>query len=103
MLLTGDVLWAEPACPLSTGCHLRGQDPERCEARRPPRRATDEVRVGDQPQGCQGPGAHDSSEHSLSGRRGDPMKAIALLGMLAFVILTAPLAATAQPRGKIPR
>ena len=44
-VLRGEFLRSAP-----TSCHRRGQDPQRREARRPPRRAADEVRAGDQPQ-----------------------------------------------------
>src|SRR4030081_1972850 len=43
-----------PLRPGSTLCHLRGKDPQRSQARRPARGATDEVRTGDQPQDRQG-------------------------------------------------
>ena len=43
------VLWAEQCRPVATGRHLRGQDPQRCQASRLARRAADEVRADHQP------------------------------------------------------
>ena len=46
---------------------------ERCEARRPTRRAAHEVRVGDQPQEREGARNHDPPTPPRAGRRGAPI------------------------------
>ena len=50
---------------------LRGQDSQRRQARRSPRRAADEIRVGDQPENCQRPRRHHSTIGTGADRRFD--------------------------------
>src|SRR5262249_38974082 len=53
------VVWAELPRSVPARRWVRGQNPEGREARRPPRRATDEVRAGHQPEDRQGPRPDD--------------------------------------------
>src|SRR5262245_38470799 len=57
-----DELRARPFRNVQTHRHLRGQDSEGCEARRPSHRTAHEVRAGDQPQDRQGPWPHQVIE-----------------------------------------
>ena len=81
---------------------LRGQDPQGRQARRPARRAADEVRAGHQPQDRQGPRPDDPAVAPAAGGSGDRvMDRRAFIGTLAGGLLAAPLAAEAQPAAKI--
>lgn len=64
---------AESARDVSTGRCLRGQDSQRCEARRPPRRTAYEVRVGHQREDGEGARADDSAIGVGAGRPDHPM------------------------------
>lgn len=57
--------------PVSACRDLRGQDPQERESRRAARRATDEVRAGDQPQGGAGARADHPGHAAAAGRSGD--------------------------------
>jgi class 3 adenylate cyclase len=63
------VLWAESPRAVPTRGHLRGQDPQGSQARRPTRRATHEVRAGHQPQDREGPRPHDPARGARAGGR----------------------------------
>src|SRR5207237_356492 len=82
---------------------LGGQDPERRQAVRPPRGAGRQVLSGGQPQ--DGPGARSDAVSNVpcTGRRGDSMKATALLATLVLGIFLAPLVSEAQLPRTIPR
>jgi putative ABC transport system substrate-binding protein len=62
------VLWAGFPRSVSAVRYLHRQDSQGREARRPARRAADEVRVGDQPQDRQGPRPHDPAVAAAAGR-----------------------------------
>jgi hypothetical protein len=56
---------------VSAGCNIRRQDPQGCQARRPPYRAAHEVRTRHQPQDRQGPWAHHPAVAAAAGGSGD--------------------------------
>jgi putative tryptophan/tyrosine transport system substrate-binding protein len=64
------VLRAELSRSLPARRHLRGQDFEGSQARRPPRRATYEIRARHQPQDRQGSRAHDATVPAVTGGSG---------------------------------
>src|SRR5262249_16570992 len=67
------VLRSEPARPVPTSRHVCGQNPQRGQAGGLARGATDQVRIGHQPEDCKRTGADDHSRLSLGRRRGDRM------------------------------
>ena len=66
-----DVLWPEPAGLVATLRKLRRQNPQGCEARRPARRAADEVRAGPQPQDREGARPDDPAVAAAASGSGD--------------------------------
>src|SRR6185295_5778429 len=89
---------------LSACCQIRRSHPQGRQARRSPRRAADEVRVGHQPQDRQGPRPDDPAVGAGAGGSGDRvMDRRAFISTLAGGLLAAPLAAQAQPRPRTAR
>jgi len=66
-------LWTEPSGSVPARRDLRGQDPQRREARGSPHRAAHHFRAGDQSQDCEGPWADDPADAVAAGRSGDPI------------------------------
>src|SRR2546430_5837980 len=88
---------------MATRRRLRRQDPQGGQARRPPRRAANQVRARHQPQDRQGSQADDPAIASAASGRGDAVSTRrAFIGTLAGGLL-APLAAQSQPTGKVYR
>src|SRR5882762_3531488 len=83
--------------------HLRGQDPERRQARRSPDRAADDVRAGPQPQDRQGARPDAPPVAAPAGGSGDRvMDRRTFMCSVTLGLLAAPLAAEAQPApGKV--
>src|SRR5216683_4805952 len=91
------VVWPEHRRDVSAGGDVRGQDPQRRQAERPPHRAAHQVRTGHQPQDRQGPRPDDPTVAPAAGGSGDRvMDRRTFLGTLAGGLLAAPLAAEAQ-------
>src|SRR5262249_46461262 len=82
---------------------LRGhQDPERRQARRPPRRAAHQVRPGDQPEAGEGAGPDGSAVPPAPRGRSPPvMDRRAFITIVGGSGLAAPLAAEAQQAGTV--
>src|SRR6266850_1873410 len=84
--------------------HLRGQDPERRQARRSPDRAADDVRAGPQPQDRQGARPDAPPVAAPAGGSGDRvMDRRGFIGALAGGLFAAPLVTAAQPIAKVYR
>src|SRR5829696_3289140 len=84
----------------------RRQDPEGCQARRSPDRATDQVRAGHQPQDRQGTRLEDPPHAPRPCRRGDRMRRrefFIIGGMVTGGAAGWPLASRAQQAGKVAR
>ena len=96
-----DELWARSPAVLSSNRHVRGQDSERRQACRSPRRAADDVQAGDQSQDREGPRPHDPPVGARAGGRDHPIvdRRALIAGILGFLAM--PLAAKAQPAGKV--
>src|SRR5438477_5696693 len=98
------VLWTEPSGSVPACCHLRRQDPERRQTRRPPRGAAHQIRTGDQHEDRQGARADDPADVATASGSGDPVvdRRRFLLTSLAGA-LAAPRGAGAQQPTKIVR
>ena len=68
-----DVLWTEPAGPLPSCGHVRGQDPARRQTGRSTHGAAHEIRAGHQSQDRPGPWAHHPPAPPDPGGQGDPV------------------------------
>ena len=98
------IVRTELSSHVSARRHLRRQDPQGRQARRPARRAAHQVRAGHQPQDRQGPRPHDPAVAPAAGRSGDRvMDRRTFLGTIAGGLLAVPLAAEAQPATKTSR
>src|SRR5262245_30439207 len=87
---------------MSARRHIRGPNPERVQTCRPPHRATHQVRVSDQLEDCQGPRPDHPTLAPAAGGSSHRMNRRTFLCGLTLGLAT-PLAAEAQPPGKIAR
>ena len=79
------VLWPQLSCPVSPCWRLCRQNSARCETRRPPSRATNQIRTGDQSHDSQGAWTDDPTQIVIHRRRGDRIRTLsAAARMVAY-------------------
>src|SRR5262249_38448029 len=89
---------------VSPSGHLCGQDPKGRKTWGPARRATDQIRIGNQPKDRKGHWSDHPAVSAGASRRGHPMMdRRAFITVVGGSLLAAPLAAESQQPAKIPR
>src|SRR5205814_9118539 len=91
-----DQLWTEHHGCLSPSWHVRRDDPQWRQAGRSPGPATDQIRVGDQPQYRQGARPHCAAINPRPRRRGHRMRGRELMVLLGGALIGSPAALAQQ-------